>query len=241
MMKVFNLYINFIVLLIVNTTICCYAFTTKYHHHRRPSFSRTQLYGKSVLIIQNKGGGHGEIGYQLVKTILEDEKYNNIDTITILQDDTCKRTNEPFQSYDNDFISNNKSLNQKVNIIYAPLNDDTIINEQYLRSILLDQTYHYVYDNVSKNDQGFGKVIIDLLCTDNYRNTLQLLCYISSGGMYNPSKDHGRNPLKEDTTPIKITSGQHLYDQYVISKSLPYCSFRPQYIYGPKSNKFDYM
>lgn len=45
----------------------------------------------------------------------------------------------------------------------------------------------------------------------------------------------------DETTPIKATAGQALYDTYAVELGLPLVSFRPQYIYGPKSNKFDYI
>jgi nucleoside-diphosphate-sugar epimerase len=202
--------------------------------------SLTQLYGESALIIQNKGGGHGEIGYQIVKNLLEKEQYRNIDSITILQDEKCKRTVEPFQSYETDLIQN--QVQKQVNVIYAPIGDEIMMNQNALRTILSGQTYHYVWDNASQNDQGLGKALIDLLSNDmNYRTTLRLLCYVSSAGMYTPSSKHGRYPLIENQTPIKSSAGQNLYEQYAVSQNLPLTSFRPQYIYGPKSNKFDYM
>lgn len=44
-----------------------------------------------------------------------------------------------------------------------------------------------------------------------------------------------------ETTPTKATAGQVLYENYAIDSSVPFASFRPQYIYGPKSNKWDYI
>ena len=44
-----------------------------------------------------------------------------------------------------------------------------------------------------------------------------------------------------ETTPIKETAGQAQYEKYAIDNGLPLVSFRPQYIYGPKSNKWDYI
>ena len=46
--------------------------------------SSTTLSMNSALIVQNKGGGHGELGYQLAKKLQSD--YNDVITsITILQ------------------------------------------------------------------------------------------------------------------------------------------------------------
>ena len=48
--------------------------------------------------------------------------------------------------------------------------------------------------------------------------------------------------MDEESTPIKQTAGQNLFDQYCLDKhNHPYVSFRPQYIYGPKSNKHNYI
>ena len=63
----------------------------------------------SALIIQNKGGGHGELGYQITKKLLHN--YNDlIDSITILQDNACKDAQNPFKLYATDLPSVNKSL-----------------------------------------------------------------------------------------------------------------------------------
>ncbi len=32
-----------------------------------------------------------------------------------------------------------------------------------------------------------------------------------------------------------------IFDNYAVEIGLPLVSFRPQYIYGPKSNKYDYI
>ena len=40
---------------------------------------------------------------------------------------------------------------------------------------------------------------------------------------------------------MKETAGQVLYEKYAKESGLPFVSFRPQYIYGRKSNKFDYI
>jgi nucleoside-diphosphate-sugar epimerase len=45
----------------------------------------------------------------------------------------------------------------------------------------------------------------------------------------------------DETTPIKETAGQALYDSYAVELGLPLVSVRPQYIYGSKSNKDDYV
>ena len=44
-----------------------------------------------------------------------------------------------------------------------------------------------------------------------------------------------------ETTPTKESAGQVQYEKYAIDNSLPFVSFSTQYIYGPKSNKWDYI
>ena len=44
-----------------------------------------------------------------------------------------------------------------------------------------------------------------------------------------------------ETTTVKETAGQVLYEKYAIENEVPFVSFRPQYIFGPKSNKWDYI
>ena len=51
---------------------------------------------KKLLIVQNKGGGHGELGYQLLN---EFQKMGNSASVTLLQDDSCDINKTPFNSY----------------------------------------------------------------------------------------------------------------------------------------------
>ena len=47
-------------------------------------------------------------------------------------------------------------------------------------------------------------------------------------------------PMPE-TTKVKESTGQVQYEKYALDNNLPFVSFRPQYIYGEKSNKWDYI
>jgi nucleoside-diphosphate-sugar epimerase len=190
--------------------------------------SKLNLSNGSVLIVQNKGGGHGELGYQLSK-ILRDQYSDVVSSITILQDAAYKPGNEPFRSYAVDL--------PEVNVITAPLSGD---DESSTTSETLQQalggdgvTFDYVWDNASKDDTGAGKALVD--CAKSWN--VQLLCYVSSAGMYQPTDTF---PMTE-TTPVKESAGQYKYEQYAIAQGLPLVSFRPQYIYGPKANKYDYI
>lgn len=180
----------------------------------------------SALIIQNKGGGHGELGYQLAK-VLEGQYSDKIDSITILQDDACKDDQEPFQSYSSDLPN--------VKVIKAPLGDESL-DAASMQSLLgADARFDIVFDNASKKPEGAGKACAD--CAKNWG--VDLYVYVSSAGMYQPGAD-GPFPMSE-TTPIKSSAGQAKFDNYCVEQGLPLVSFRPQYIYGEKANKYDYM
>lgn len=103
-----------------------------------------------------------------------------------------------------------------------------------LQSVLgADASFEYVWDNASKKPEGAGKAICDLAKTWNTK----LFTYVSSAGMYKPN---GVFPMPE-TTPVKESAGQNLFDNYAVEIGLPLVSVRPQYIYGPKASKYDYI
>ena len=180
----------------------------------------------AALIVQNKGGGHGELGYQLAKTLESNPK---ITSITILQDEACKDDQEPFSCYSSDLPS--------VKVIKAPISSDEGMDKAALQAALgEDASFDYVWDNASKKPEGAGKAICD--CAKDWG--VKLFTYVSSAGIYTPGAD-GPFPMPEDSTPIKESAGQSLFDNYAVDIGLPLVSFRPQYIYGPKSNKYDYI
>jgi len=177
----------------------------------------------AALIVQNKGGGHGELGYQLAKKLSTHPK---ISSITILQDDACNDSKEPFKSYASDLPD--------VKVIKAPLGDESMSAED-LKSLLDGQSFEYVWDNASKGPVGAGKAVCD--CAKEWG--VKLFTYVSSAGIYKPDKSTVF-PMPE-TTPIKESAGQAQFDAYAVEIGLPLVSFRPQYIYGPKANKHDYI
>lgn len=154
------------------------------------------------------------------------EQNSKISSITILQDDACKDNTEPFKSYSSDIPN--------VNIVKAPLGDESMTSDK-VKEILGGKSFEYVWDNASKKPEGAGKAICD--CAKEWK--VKLFTYVSSAGMYQPT-DSTTFPMAE-TTPIKESAGQALFDQYAVDIGLPLVSFRPQYIYGPKSNKYDYI
>jgi nucleoside-diphosphate-sugar epimerase len=192
----------------------------------RANVSSSQLQA-SALIVQNKGGGHGELGFQLAQ-VLADRYGAKIDSITLLQDDACKDNEEPFQSYG--------TLPANVRVIKAPLGKSSF-DATALQSVLggADTRFDYVFDNASKGPEGAGKACAD--CAKNWG--VALYVYVSSAGMYKP-QPNGPFPMPE-TTKIKESAGQAQFDKYCVDLGLPLVSFRPQYIYGEKANKHDYM
>jgi len=178
----------------------------------------------AALIIQNKGGGHGELGFQLAKKLLTQPE---VTSITILQDEACKIDKEPFKSYSTDIPD--------VKVIKAALGDETFTADMLQGVLGTGASYEYVWDNASKGASGAGKAVID--CAKAWNS--KILTYVSSAGIYQPTSDT-TFPMTEDT-PIKDSAGQAQYEAYATQEGLPLVSFRPQYIYGPKSNKFDYI
>lgn len=206
--------------------------TKKNTHNGGIVSSSTRLFAGRALIVQNKGGGHGELGYHLVKT-LQSNYAHLIDSneITILQDSACKMDSaEPFKSYATDL--------PHVRVVQAPLGNDDACTAQAVQQLLGDkQRYDYIWDNASKGPVGIGLALCELA----QQWQTGLYTYVSSAGMYQPSDPNSPAPMAE-TTPIKQSAGQAQFEQYSSGKlSLPLVSFRPQYIYGPKANKFDYL
>lgn len=147
----------------------------------------------SALIVQNKGGGHGELGFQLAKNLQSNPK---ITSITILQDSACDDAKEPFASYASEIAD--------VKIVKADLADESMTAADM--QSLLKQPYDYVWDNCSKGAAGAGKAVID--CAKEWES--KLLTYVSSAGIYQPDDFF---PMPE-TTPTKESAGQVQYENY---------------------------
>lgn len=130
----------------------------------------TSLRMSAALIVQNKGGGHGELGFQLAKNLSSNSK---ITSITILQDAACNDSKEPFASYVSDI--------PHVKIVKADLADESMTAED-MQSLLGGQSYEYVWDNASKDATGAGKAVVD--CAKAWNS--KLLTYVSSAGIYKP-------------------------------------------------------
>ncbi len=130
--------------------------------------------GSSALIVQNKGGGHGELGYQLARALSSDAR---ISSITILQDSGRNPAKEPFASYASDLPG--------VRVVEADLGDESTTAEDLASKLSgggEDVAYDYVWDNASKGDTGAGRAVVD--CAKAWKS--RMLVYVSSAGIYKP-------------------------------------------------------
>mmetsp|Transcript_45502 Transcript_45502/g.66434 ORF Transcript_45502/g.66434 Transcript_45502/m.66434 type:complete len:356 (-) Transcript_45502:50-1117(-) len=180
---------------------------------RAASRSALQMLG-SALIVQNKGGGHGEIGFHLAK-ILKEEK--GCDAVTILQDGGEPSGKLPFSRY-----GELEALGCEV--IWCDVKGEGVAR-------LAGKKFDYVFDNWSK-DEATVKPIADMAKAQN----VETFAYVSSGGMY---KYPPTLPITEDADAKE--TGQREVEKYLDAAGLPWTAFRPQYIYGPATNKRDYL
>jgi len=167
--------------------------------------------GDAALIIQNKGGGHGEIGYHLALQLVKDKEMS----VTILHEGPNKG-NPPHNAYgDLDAAG--------VKVIWCDdLSDSAACIEK-----LEGATFSAVVDNWSKSPDQI-KPYAELAQSMDVGN----YCYISSAGMYKPEDDSA----VLETCAVK-TTGQREAEELIAEMQLPFSYFRPQYIYGPKQGK----
>jgi hypothetical protein len=170
------------------------------------------LQNKKVLILQNKGGGHGTIGYYLSKNLAEKG------AVTTMLQDKCKYTQEPFSEY-----GGLKEMG--VNII------DGAISEETSQLSTLPSKVDYIIDNWSKgaNNASFvGKLASTLKA--------EQLVFVSSAGMYAPPPDAGA--LTTEDQPVKKSNEVYIAEStYSKELSIPYTFLRPQYLYGKYTSK----
>ena len=167
-------------------------------------------------------------GFQLAKKLADSDK---IDSVTILQDKACNLESEPFKSYSSEIPD--------VDVVFAELADESL-DTTAMQELLGGENakFEYIYDNFSKGPEGSSKALCDIA---KGWGCVKLYTYVSSAGMYQPTEDT-EFPMAESTTPIKESAGQVKMDNYIAEEcKLPLVSFRPQYIYGEKSNKHDYI
>ena len=180
----------------------------------RTTLSAVAAGGKNkALIIQNKGGGHGELGFQLAK-VLKEEK--GLEVLMVHDGGPEPRSGEPFDSYDE----------AGLDVVWTNLGSSGAVQE----AVAGRGPFEFVIDNWSK-DTDMAKPVADLSKEWNVENYI----FVSSAGMYKGASQ----PMKE-TDEVKET-GQRAVEELLAAEGLPWTSFRPQYIYGPKTNKRDYI
>jgi len=164
-----------------------------------------------ALVVQNKGGGHGELGYHLCLTLAD--KYGL--EVTMVHDGgpDAKTGKEPWDSYKNLEAAG-------VEIVWADLGAGMPS---------LTGEFEFVFDNWSK-DADLAKPYVEAAKSWGVSNYV----FVSSAGMYS-----GKGSLKE-SDDVKET-GQRAVEKMLADQGLPWTSFRPQYIYGPYTNKRDYL
>ena len=165
-----------------------------------------------ALIIQNKGGGHGELGFQLAK-VLKEEK--NMNVVMVHDGGPNPRSGEPFDSY----------ANAGLDVVWTDLSSSSVAD-----AIADRGPFEFVIDNWSK-DADLAQSAVELSKAWDVSSYI----FVSSAGMYKGASQ----PMKE-TDEVKAT-GQRAVEELLAAEGLPWTSFRPQYIYGPNTNKRDYV
>lgn len=167
----------------------------------------------AALIVQNKGGGHGEVGYHLALQLVKEKAMQ----VTMINDTAAKMGTPPFNSYADLEAAG-------VKVVMADLAGGGITAA--LQGVA---PCEYVFDNqnvCTKDVQAHVK---------NW--PLKAYAYVSSGGMYKPLPE---GPLLE-TGDVKEDNKQLSLERNAASLGLPWSAYRPQYIYGPKTNKPEYL
>lgn len=161
----------------------------------------------NILVVQNKGGGHGTIGFYLAKALAA----KNPDLKVSVLQDKCNYKSQPFASY-------GELKAAGVNVIDADLSKEFPT---------LENNFDFIVDNWSKNPATAAN-IIDIAKKSKSKQYV----FISSAGMYKSKLV----PLVE-SEPIKDESPVRQVEVAVSEAQLPFTFLRPQYIYGTKSNK----
>jgi len=172
-----------------------------------------------AVIMQNKGGGHGEIGYHLARALQAKGL-----KVTMLQDTAAKKDKVPYSLYDADL--------KDVQITWIDPEDMQAYADAAAAAVKDGPPVTHIFDNYSKKPAQ----IEPLLALANSPD-FKLYTFISSAGMYT-----AKGKLIEDQ-PIKDPPTGQREVELKLDAALPkkWSSFRPQYIYGPYTNKRGYL
>ena len=237
-------FISFVLILFSSSRLLAYAFTftptsssfsssignSRYQHNgvnrnrelcvMKAGSGSTPVDGiKNILIVQNKGGGHGELGYHLAKQL------NNQGYQVTMLNDVYNDKKAPFSSYD-------QISSDGVEILTTSFSAENAADE--IKTMLDGKTFDVVYDNAAKSVDDASR--ITSLAT-NAKWPVKHYVFVSSGGMYTSEFDE--YPLLE-TSSVKENAARQI-ELHIEGLGLPYTFFRPQYIYGPLTNKRDYL
>ena len=164
-----------------------------------------------AVIVQNKGGGHGEIGYHLAKALAA----KDLD-VTIVQDASATKEALPFKLYDE----------LSATVAWCDMGDAAAVE----KACAVDGLTH-VYDNFAKSPADAAPMMAAAKASDAF------YAFVSSAGMYT-----AKGILKEEKKVKDPPTGQREVE-LALEADLAgkWCAFRPQYIYGPYTNKRDYL
>lgn len=170
-----------------------------------------------ALILQNKGGGHGEIGYHLAKAL----QAKGLE-VTLVQDPAAKPNKPPFNLYDTELVD--------CNVAWCEPTDTAAVAAALEGGPALT----HVFDNYAKDPAGCAAA---MAAAKGAGDAFKLYAFVSSAGMYT-----AKGELSEDG-PIKEPPTGQREVEIAISQAFAgkWCAFRPQYIYGPHTNKRDYL
>jgi len=148
-----------------------------------------------AVIVQNKGGGHGEIGYHLAKNLADKDL-----TVTIVQDSAAKKEALPFSKYG--------ELPSSVNVEWVDTSDASAVE-----AACGDKATH-VFDNNSKKPSDASPIIAAAKKSDAFYS------FVSSAGMY-----AAKGMLKEEKKVKDPPTGQREVEICVEINQCVGCSF----------------
>lgn len=178
---------------------------------------RLKFHGSKVVIVQNKGGGYGSLGYLFAKEFLSE----NLE-VTLLQESGFDSNIVPFNRY--------SSLS------------DAGVNIKYfsdISAVKLTNNYDVLIDNWSKSTENATRLAGGVLA-ETPAHTPHLV-YVSSASVYAPPATASRSPMAE-SSPLLATSEvaavEAAYARWLGEGRLRSATFlRPQYLFGPLCHK----
>jgi nucleoside-diphosphate-sugar epimerase len=158
--------------------------------------------------VQNKGGGHDEIGYNLALSLQAQGL-----KVTLLQD-AAEMSNLPYSLYD--------AKLPQTNIVLLDPADEAAYAEKVTESVKGGPPVTHIFDNLSRGPAD----VAPLLALAKASPDFKLYSFVSH----------------VETGAVKPNSGQRLVEKE-LEEELPgkWASFRPQYIYGPSTDKRGYL